>query len=465
LCPGKKTHGTDTKGQRVIQMVPHVVPSGSYAISHNNKDVLEAYLGTCVGVTLKDAGVRLCGLFHILLPEPTGADIPFAPETYATTGLPLFIQSLCEAGASRKNLAAAVAGGALMHGISETDLWLDIGGKIAERVNDILLDEDIRVEQAETGGMFSCKMTLDTQNLETKIEPLVPVTAHASKSTLGVVSPDEIVSATRSLKPVPQIALKVIRMIGNGDHEMDDLASEIRQDQVISAKILNLANSVIMGISSHIDSIERALIVLGEKQLFQLVLSAATDMLFAQGELGGYSLCKGGIFHHALATAMTAYEISVFTGHGDPDIAYTGGLLHDIGKAALDQFVADAPSFFYRSVHNNGMDLCQTEKENFGMSHTEVGAVLARKWKLPENLVSVIQYHHSPELASGDKDLVTIVNLADLLLSNFEVGYQLGGSNTEQLGQRLAQLGLSKRDFPVIVDRIPRTIFRSIMAI
>ena len=246
---------------------------------------------------------------------------------------------------------------------------------------------------------------------------------------------------------------------------MDDLASEIRQDQVISAKILNLANSVIMGMSSPIDSIERALIVLGEKKLFQLVLSAATDMLFARGKSGGYSLCKGGIFHHALATAMTAYEISVFSGHGVPDIAYTAGLLHDIGKAALDQFVTDAPSFFYRSIRDNGMDLCQTEKEIFGMSHTEVGAVLARKWKLPENLVNAIQYHHTPQLAPGDMELVTMVNLADLILSSFEVGYQLGESNMGQLGQRLAQLGLSKRDFPVIVDRIPRTVFQSVMAI
>jgi putative nucleotidyltransferase with HDIG domain len=445
-------------------MIAHVVPSGSYVISHDNKEVLEAYLGTCVGVTLKDPGIRLGGLFHILLPEPTGADIPFAPETYATTGLPLFIQSFCEAGASRKNLVAAVAGGALMHGVSETDLWLDIGGKIAELVNDILLNEDIQVEQAETGGMFSCKMTMDTRNLETRIDPVVLVTAHASKNTLEV-SPDEIAAATRSLKPIPQIALKVMRMMCNEDCVMDDLASEIRQDQVISAKILNLANSVIMGMSSPIDSIERALIVLGEKKLFQLVLSAATDMLFARGKSGGYSLCKGGIFHHALATAMTAYEISVFSGHGVPDIAYTAGLLHDIGKAALDQFVTDAPSFFYRSIRDNGMDLCQTEKEIFGMSHTEVGAVLARKWKLPENLVNAIQYHHTPQLAPGDMELVTMVNLADLILSSFEVGYQLGESNMGQLGQRLVQLGLSKRDFPVIVDRIPRTVFQSVMAI
>jgi putative nucleotidyltransferase with HDIG domain len=445
-------------------MISNVVPSGSFAISRKNNGILEAYLGTCVGVTLKDTKANLGGLIHILLAEPTGTDTPFAAETYATTGLPVFIKSICEAGASRKNLVAAVAGGALIGEVTEVDLWLDIGGNIAERVNDILQEEDIPVEQSETGGMFSCKMTLDTGELETKIEPLIPVPAHDPENTREV-NPDEIASATSSLKPIPQIALKVIRMIRNGDHEIDDLAAEIRQDQVISAKILKLANSVIMGIDAPIDSIERAVIVLGEKKLLQLVISAATEMLFTRSNPGGYSLCKGGLFHHALATAMTAHEISVFTGHGQPDIAYTAGLLHDIGKAALDQLMADAASFFYRSLHNDGMDLCTAEKAKFGMSHTEVGGALATKWQLPGSLVRTIQYHHSPELAPGDRDLITIVNLADLLMSKFKVGYQVGGPNTEQLEQRLAQLGLGKTDFPAIIDRIPRTIFRSIMAI
>jgi len=445
-------------------MTDHIIPSGSFAISDKKKGLLQAYLGTCVGVTLKDVGARRGGLLHILLAEPTGTDIPFAPETYATTGLPLFIQSLCEAGASRSNLVAAVAGGALVGEVCERDLWLDVGGKTAECVNDILREEDIHVEQAETGGTFSCKMTFDSQNMTTTIEPLAPVTAHGPEITQRV-SPDEIASATRTLKPVPQIALKVIRMLRNEDYVLDDLASEIRQDQVISAKILNLANSPIVGIGTSIDSIDRALIVLGEKKLLQLVLSAAAEMLFSCSERGGYSLCKGGLFHHALATAMTAHEMSVFTGRGLPDIAYTGGLLHDIGKAALDQFVADATSFFYRSIQHDSTDLCQAEKENFGMNHTEVGATLARDWNLPESLVNIIRYHHTPELAPGNKDSVTIVNLADLLMSRFKAGYQLDRPNAEQLEQRLEQLGLTKKDFPVIIDRIPRTIFESIMAI
>lgn len=444
-------------------MVSHIVPSGSFALSNKKKGGLEAYLGTCVGVTLKDTSAGLGGLLHILLAEPTGTDIPFAPETYATTGLPIFIQSLCEAGASRNHLVAAIAGGALVGEVSETDLWLDVGGKTAECVKDILLGEGIHIEQAETGGMFSCKMTFDTYDMKTSIDPLAPVVPQGPETTRKV-SAEEIAAATRTLKPVPQIALKVIRMIRDEDYMLDNLASEIRQDQVISAKILNLANSPMVGIGAPVDSIDRALIVLGEKKLLQLVLSAATEMLFSCSEVGGYSLCKGGLFYHALATAMTAHEMAVFTGRGHPDIAYTGGLLHDIGKAALDQFVVDAPSFFYRSIRNDGMELCQVEREKFGMNHTEVGATLAREWNLPETLVSIIQYHHTPERAPGDKDSVTIVNLADLLMSRFKAGYQLDRPNVGQLEQRLGQLGLTKKDFPVIIDRIPKTVFESIMA-
>ena len=445
-------------------MIPQIIPSGSFAISRKNKQPMEAHLGTCVGVTLKDTTADLGGLLHILLAEPTGTDLPFAPETYATTGLPLFIQSLCEAGASKGDLVASVAGGALIGEVSELDLSLDIGGKTAACVNDLLQEEDIPVEQSETGGTFGCKMTLDVQDLETRIEPLV-YGSNRGPGDKREVTPDEIASTTRNLKPVPQIALKVIRMIRDDDYRLDDVAEELRQDQVIAAKILHFANSPIIGIGTEIDSIDRALIVLGEKRLVQLILSAGVETLFAGTEIGGYSLCKGGLFHHALATAMTAHEISVFTGRGHPEIAYTAGLLHDIGKTVLDQVMVNATSLFYRSLHEEGMDLCQAEKGEFGMTHTEVGAILARKWKLPEILTNTIQYHHSPQLAPGNRDMVTIVNLADLLMSRFNAGHQLDRPNTGQLEQGLEQIGLAKKEFPVIIDRIPRVIFQSIMAI
>ncbi len=77
------------------------VPSGSYSISKSKGEILEAFLGTCVGVTLIDHDADVGGLIHLLLPEPTANGL-WQPENYASIGLPIFIKTLCEAGASKE---------------------------------------------------------------------------------------------------------------------------------------------------------------------------------------------------------------------------------------------------------------------------------------------------------------------------------------------------------------------------
>ena len=110
------------------------VASGSFRIEGKKNEILEAYLGTCVGLTLVDRRAGVGGLLHILLPEPVSAGSVWQPETYAVTGVPLFIKALCDAGAQKKNLVASLAGGALVGPVSDVDLNLDIGGRTAEIV-------------------------------------------------------------------------------------------------------------------------------------------------------------------------------------------------------------------------------------------------------------------------------------------------------------------------------------------
>lgn len=86
------------------------------------------------------------------------------------------------------------------------------------------------------------------------------------------------------------------------------------------------------------DSVDRALVVFGEKRLLQLAVSASLESLFP-GSLCGYSLCKGGVYQHAMGTSVIAEKLANFTGRTAPDLAYTGGLLHDIGKVVMDQYM------------------------------------------------------------------------------------------------------------------------------
>jgi len=262
------------------------------------------------------------------------------------------------------------------------------------------------------------------------------------------------------VKPIPQIALKILRMIRQDGYRLGDMSSEIRQDQVISAKVINLCNTALIGLMTKVDSIERALIVLGEKKLLQLVVSASVQTLFSRTTMG-YSLCKGGMFQHAVGTGVVAQELAAFTGRSPIDLAYTAGLLHDIGKVPLDQYMSMEAPLFYLAANTVGADFSLLEKEKFGISHTEAGARMGERWLLPDNLVDVIRHHHYPEQATVDQELTTLVYIADLLMSKFQAGNELEKLDTAQLTPALTRLGLAPQHLPVIVDRIPRNVLGS----
>jgi len=132
------------------------VAAGSYYVSRQKPLVLEAYLGTCVGVALYDKEAGVGGLIHLLLPEPVSLAGSFQPEKYASTGFPIFMRALYDEGASKEHLKAHIAGGALVGPLESSDLTLDIGGRTAETVMNFLKAENIRIEQKETGGYITC---------------------------------------------------------------------------------------------------------------------------------------------------------------------------------------------------------------------------------------------------------------------------------------------------------------------
>jgi len=275
-------------------MKKQFVASGTSFVTEQKQESLDAYLGTCVGVTLVDRQANVGGLLHLLLAEATGMDMFYKPESYATTGMPHFLKKLIDAGASQERLEACVAGGALIGPVSEQDLSLDIGGRTAEVVQTYLEDHGIPINESETGGYSGRKMSLDLYHLKTTIQPTWQI-ERPSMSPFQTDVVFNIDEAIQRVKPIPQVALKVIRMIHQDDCTMKEIGSEIRRDQVITGRVLNLCNSAIMGLKTVVDSIDRALILVGEKRLLQLVVTASVKSLFPQSSQG-YSLCKGGDF-------------------------------------------------------------------------------------------------------------------------------------------------------------------------
>jgi putative nucleotidyltransferase with HDIG domain len=437
--------------------IKNPVPPGYSVISGRKNEILNAYLGTCVGVTLCDREANVGGLIHLILSEPTDMSNSEHPENYAITGLPMFVDTILKRGAVRDRLEATVAGGALVGPLSELDMELDIGGRTIEVVEKILRSKKIPIKQVETGGFFSCKLGLNLLNWESHIDP-ISMPSVDDEITLERPSKDQIARTIDAVRAIPQIVLKVIRMIQDEKSHMAVVAREMRQDQVISAKVLRMCNSAYFSRNRSIDSIDRALILLGEKQTLKLILSSAfEDFLSNSGQ--GYSICKGGLFYHAIGTAMVCEKLAGLTGIIAPDTAYTAGLLHDIGKVVLDQFSGNAYPYFYRRTQLEGDELITVEREAFGISHDEAGEMLARRWSLPDSIVDVIRNHHCPENSSDNIELSHVVYLADLIMSRIMVGHELERLDTESLVSRLERIGFRADQFASIVDNIPPHLF------
>lgn len=415
--------------------------------------ILHAYLGTCVGVALYDAEAGVGGLIHLLLPEPISPRKTFYPEKYASIGFPIFLKALYDAGASPGKLKACIAGGALVGPLKNCDLDLDIGGRTVERVMQFISNEKIQIEKSETGGFFSCCLSVNLQTWKCSIEPIGIYKLNDEKK-IRIPKVKEISRVIKDLEPIPQIALKILRMINEDLYEIDALTEEIRKDQVISARILQLCNSAIFSNRKKIENLEHAVVMLGQRLLLKFVISASLNNFFSQCGMG-YSLCKGGIYHHAISTAIIAEKLAGLSGKISPSLAYTAGLLHDIGKVVLDQYIyADFP-FFYRQLNEERKELIEVEKDMLGIDHTETGSELAHSWSLPESLIEAVAYHHKPENTVQNTELVHIVYLADLLTSRFNTSLELERLNTESLASRLKTIGFSIDRFADLVDFIP----------
>jgi putative nucleotidyltransferase with HDIG domain len=428
------------------------VPSGTFFCDRAGAILFQAFLSSCVGVSAYDPVHRIGGLAHFLLPEPISYCREGDEDKYASTGLPRFLDALCELGASRNHLRVCIAGGAFSGSLSHQDIHLDIGGRTAEMVRAILAEEKIRVDRSETGGFFTCCLSLNMVDGTVDISPSNPMGEQVD-SPLPLVL-DDIDAIMDTIQPIPQIALKILRMINDDMDHLSDLAQEVKKDQVISGQVLKYCNSAVFSGKRGIDSIEDALLIIGRDHLARIVTTVAVKNLFLNHNQG-YSLVKGGLYHHAIGVALIAEKLAVINKKGLPFSAYTAGLLHDIGKIVLDQVVARYAPFFYRDFKEPTNTVIMLENKYLHTNHTLIGHTLAEKWSLPDSVRQAIAFHHQPEETHETIPIVDIVSLANLLFHMFSAGPHLDRVDMSHFNLLLERNGFSVLDFPEIVDMIP----------
>jgi len=437
-----------------------IVPSGSFFCGKKQPVVLQAFLGSCVGVAIYDKAAKVGGIAHFLLPSPISESEYINPDKYASTGLPVFLEALRELGATNGNMDITIAGGAMVGSISELDMSLNIGGRTAEVVKKIFSQDNIQINFAETGGLIACRLDLD---LDTGKAAAQPTLSGSDRSIMEFIRPDpaEINNTLNNVRPIPQVALKILRMINEGEYEVRQLSTEIKKDQIISAKTLQLCNTAFFNRRGSIDSLEDAIIILGQDAIIKSVITVCIRQFFIQSK-SSYSLCQGDLYHHALGTAIICERLATRTGMAHPSSAYTAGLLHDIGMIVIDQHMPPESSLFYKKMREQKSGIIMAERKLLGIDHCEAGARLASEWGLPETLECCISHHHFPEKSENKCQMVHLVYIADFLMARFYTGMEIELIDVKHLKNRLNAIGLTPGEFVELVDMIPTRILRAV---
>lgn len=229
-------------------------------------------------------------------------------------------------------------------------------------------------------------------------------------------------AAEGDLPTMPAIANQVVRAVDDPDSSIDDIRALIDQDAAIAARILKISNSALYGFPSEIQSLSHAISLLGTMTVRNLVLAASMKETYKR-----FGLMEKLLWQHSSLAGPVAAMLAEYRGIGvDPEIAFTAGLMHHIGKTALANSHRAEYERVMMTVYNEGRSFTEVENEVFGFSHAELGAAVVQQWGLPDSLVLTIRHHHDPgKLAELDDDVArtcALTTVTSLCLSKLGVG-------------------------------------------
>jgi putative nucleotidyltransferase with HDIG domain len=395
-------------------------------------------------------------MVHVLLPAGSDGKEREAPGRYARSGVPLLLREMEKLGASRSGMAAVVVGGASMLTDRALSVEMNIGEKNGDMVRKILDVEGIPVLRQDLGGHCARIVHLDMATGEADVRTVGEERQKPKSSgTNGKVGLSTIKLKIERLKPISQVARKVMSRVELSS--LSELETDIVQDQALTANILKACNSAYYGYSSRVPSLKRAFVLMGLEALRRIILSASLIAYYSD-ERYGYSTQKGDLMKHSFSCGLIAELIAKEKKLRDPDVAFTAGLLHDIGKVVLDQFCFEQFNLITDRVSSRGGTFIDAEDEVLGFDHARVGRMVAAEWNLPDVLTEAISFHHHPEACRANCKLVSAVHLADNISSMFGEGCGLDELSNRIHQSAISHLDLTKGDVERIVEQLPDVV-------
>lgn len=263
-----------------------------------------------------------------------------------------------------------------------------------------------------------------------------------------------------SLPSLPHVVAKIISLVNNPCTSARDINKIISRDPPTAARVLKLVNSAYYGFPNRIATITHAVSILGFDTLRSLALSASVFDIFSKSRAKD-AFDRDKFWEHSTGCAVAAKVLARKTYRIGEEEAFVSGLLHDIGKLILDEYINEEFLKIVALVKKENILFGEAEKRIIGVTHAEIGRWLAEKWNLPRSLTEAIAFHHRPGEAKEALELAAIAHIADIISREKESSFSGDNSIPPLSAQAWDLLRLKKIDIEPIMFSIDEEMERA----
>lgn len=264
---------------------------------------------------------------------------------------------------------------------------------------------------------------------------------------------NSIIRDIDSLPPMPASIMALLPLLEDDNSSHTEIEKIISTDQSLTMDTLNLCNSAYSGLRQNVTSIKQAVSLLGIK-----TIKAFAFGTFVQGledrQLEGYLIEKGKLWEHSMSVSAGSRLIAERLLKGFENTAFTAGIVHDIGKIVISKYLKDNFVEILSLTKRTNITFCEAEKKILNINHAEIGAMVSEKWNLPPILTDVIKNHHNIKNSAVNKQLVSIVHIADgvSMILGMTGGIDSVNSNIDE--DALSTLKLNRNEYEDLLKKL-----------
>ena len=223
----------------------------------------------------------------------------------------------------------------------------------------------------------------------------------------------QLVNDTLVLASLPAVVMRAMELLNTPNTSAPELGAIIGEDPALTARLLKIVNSAFYGFPSRIDTISRAITIIGTLELTDLILGSSVIQVFEK--LPNQLINMEKYWAHSLYVAVVARILARHLRAPNAERCFVMGLLHDIGALILYRQQPVKSRQALEMAIEQSIPLHTAEQEVFGFHHGEVGAELMRAWNLPDSFVEIAERHHQPSTAENHRMETATIHLADVI--------------------------------------------------